>query len=257
MRFTKYHGLGNDYLVVEESLTLQQVRRICDRHYGVGADGVMVRLAGPEYRVKIYNPDGSVAEKSGNGLRIFARYIWERGYTGSEFFTVQTDGGPVRCQVLDGGERVRLEMGQVRFLEAVRLEVGETALQVNPVDLGNPHCVVLREQVSAEEAQRLGPLLEGHPYFPNRTNVQFVQVLGANHLRIEIYERGAGYTLASGSSACAAAAVAFRLGLCRSPLEVVMPGGSLSVTIKPDWSAELVGPVVKVMEGDVMLEAFE
>lgn len=258
MRFSKYHGLGNDYLVVEETnLTLEQIQRICDRHYGVGSDGLMVKLKGPEYGVKIYNPDGSVAEKSGNGLRIFARYIWEKGYTGSEFFSVQTDGGPVRCTVLEQGRRVRLEMGMARFLDLQRLEVGGLTLQVNPVDLGNLHCVVLRQQVLAEEAQRLGPLLEHHPHFPNRTNVQFVQVISQHQLRMEIWERGAAYTLASGSSACAAAAVAVRLGLCTSPVTVAMPGGTLDITVQPDFSVELIGPVVKVMEGEIAGEAFE
>ena len=278
MRFSKYHGLGNDYIVVDpadlpDPLTPAYIRRICDRHYGAGSDGI---LLGPlpatngDFGLRIFNPDGSEAEKSGNGLRIFARHLWDHGRVGQEPFTIATAGGVVTAQVEPGGRLVTVAMGRVSFdsreipvagppREVLNetLLAGATELRYCAATLGNPNCVVLREQVSAEEAQRLGPLVETDPRFPRRTNVQFMQVLDRTRLRIEIWERGAGYTLASGSSACAAAAVAHRLDLCDVQVTVSMPGGALKVSIAPDWSVTLRGPVTKVWEGAMCEEAFK
>lgn len=275
---SKYHGLGNDYIVIDPTslpgeLTAQDVRRICDRHYGAGADGI---LLGPlpatdaAFALRIFNPDGSEAEKSGNGLRIFARYLWDQGLVGETPFTVATPGGAVTAQVQQAGRLVTVEMGRVSFdsreipvagppREVLNetLHAGDTTLICCAATLGNPHCVVLRQEVSATEARRLGPLIESDAHFPRRTNVQFMQVLDRAHLRIEIWERGAGYTLASGSSACAAAAVAHRLGLCNPQVTVAMPGGELAVAIAPDWSVALRGPVVRVWTGTLFQEAFD
>jgi diaminopimelate epimerase len=285
VRFTKYQALGNDYLVIEpggleEPLTSEQVRRICDRHYGAGADGI---LLGPleteqaDFALRIFNPDGSEAEKSGNGLRILARYLWDSGRVSpagrsgeGEFsapFTIHTPGGIVRAQVLDGGERVRVEMGQASFdsrripVAGPRRQVINEAMQVGgqevrycAVTLGNPHCVVLCEGISEPLARALGPLIEGERRFPRRTNVQFMKALDKRNLQIEIWERGAGYTLSSGSSACAAAAAAQRLGLCESQVGVHMPGGRVEVEIAPDFAITMSGPVEKVFEGEMDLE---
>lgn len=274
----KYHGLGNDYIVINPAdlsseLTPQQIRRICDRHYGAGSDGILLGplpAASADFGLRIFNPDGSEAEKSGNGLRIFARYLWDRGLVGDAPFTVATAGGVVTAQVQQAGRMVTVEMGRVSFdsrdipvagpprevLEEALL-AGGVELRICAATLGNPHCVVLREQVSAAEAQRLGPLVETDALFPRRTNVQFMQVLDRARLRIEIWERGAGYTLASGSSACAAAAAAHRLGLCDAAVTVDTPGGPLQVSIAPDWNATLRGPVTKVWDGNLCTEAFE
>ncbi len=251
----KYHGLGNDYIVVNPAdlsskLTTQQIRRICDRRYGAGSDGIVLGplpAASADFGLRIFNPDGSEAEKSGNGLRIFARYLWDRGLVGDAPFTVATAGGVVIAHVQQAGRLVTVEMGRVSFdsreipvagppREVLNetMQAGDTVLRYCAATLGNPHCVVLREQVSADEAQRLGPLVETDARFPRRTNVQFMQVLDHARLRIEIWERGAGYTLASGSSACAAAAVAHRLGLCDAQVTVSMPGGQLEVSIAPN-----------------------
>ncbi len=273
----KYHGLGNDYLIIDPkdwpvTMTAAQIRRICDRHQGAGSDGI---LLGPlptsvaDFGLRIFNPDGSEAEKSGNGLRIFTRYLWDRGLVGDAPFTVATAGGVVTAHVQQAGRLVTVEMGRVSF-DSREIPVGgpprevldETLLadgvelRICAATLGNPHCVVLREQVSAAEAQRLGPLVETDALFPRRTNVQFMQVLDRSRLRIEIWERGAGYTLASGSSACAAAAVAHRMGLCDPQVTVSMPGGRLEVGIAPDWSVTLRGPVTKVWAGALFEEAF-
>ncbi len=274
----KYHGLGNDYIVIDPAgrpaeLAVQQIRRICDRRYGAGSDGI---LLGPlpatnaDFGLRIFNPDGSEAEKSGNGLRIFARYLWDQGLVGDAPFTVATAGGVVTAHVQQDGRMVTVEMGRVSFdsrevtvsgppREVLNetLLAGDTEVRFCAATLGNPHCVVLREQVSAEEAKRLGTLVETDPRFPRRTNVQFMQVLDRGHLRIEIWERGAGYTLASGSSACAAAAVAHRLGLCDAAVAVSMPGGSLEVRIAPDWNVTLRGPVTSVWQGVLLQEAFD
>ncbi|HSN74030.1 MAG TPA: diaminopimelate epimerase [Anaerolineae bacterium] len=278
MSFAKYHGLGNDYLVIDPAnwhvpLTAAQIRRICDRHYGAGSDGILLGSlpgATADFGLRIFNPDGSEAEKSGNGLRIFARYLWDHGLVGGEPFTIATAGGLVSAQVAQDGRMVTVEMGRVSFdsreipvtgppREVLNetLLVGNVALCICAATLGNPHCVVLREKVSAEEAQGLGPLVETDPRFPRRTNVQFLQVIDRTQLRIEIWERGAGYTLASGSSACAAAAVARRLSLCDAEVTVSMPGGPLEISIAPDWTVTLRGPVIRVWQGSLCEEAFD
>lgn len=275
MRFCKYQALGNDYLVLEvpgvgaavPSPAL--VRAVCDRHLGVGADGVLVESATPDGRlaVRILNPDGSEAEKSGNGLRIFARYLWDRGRVGSEAFEVATRGGVVRCQVRDEGCMVFVEMGVATFDSAAipvagprrevideELEAGGERLRFTAVSVGNPHCVVVVEAPTPELARRLGPALETHPTFRRRTNVQFVRVVDRGRIELEIWERGAGYTLASGSSACAAAAASVRRGLCDGAVTVSMPGGELAITVAADYELTMLGPVRKVAEGTVAEE---
>ena len=272
MRFHKYQALGNDYLVVELSgpdLTAEVVRAVCNRHLGVGADGVLVEHAPPDGRlaVRIVNPDGSEAEKSGNGLRIFARYLWDRGRVGDEAFEVATRGGTVRCQVRDAGRSVFVEMGAASFDSAAipvagprrevvdePLEVAGERLRVTAVTVGNPHCVVFVEAPTEDLARRLGPALEVHPLFPQRTNVQFVRVAGRHRLEMTIWERGAGITLASGSSACAAAAAAVRLGRCERDVTVAMPGGELAIDVGAGFELTLLGPVRKVAEGRVSEE---
>ena len=270
MQFAKYQALGNDYLVVErndlgESLSPSIVRRICDRHFGIGSDGILVREPSSdptEFRLRILNPDGSEAEKSGNGLRIFARYLWDRRLVSEAPFKVVTPGGAVVCQVRENGHSVMVEMGQVRFhsrdipvlgspREVIRetIEVAGLALEFTAATIGNPHCVILRQEVSQAEASSLGPLIETDSRFPNRTNVQFMQVLDRSNIRIEIWERGAGYTLASGSSSCASAAVAKRLGLCDSAITVHMSGGTLAIEVDDSFFVRMTGPVEKVAEG--------
>ena len=275
MKFHKYHALGNDYLVldpsVEPELDAAVVRRICDRHFGVGSDGILLGrrdASAGGFRLRIFNPDGSEAEKSGNGLRIFARYLWDTGQVGDDDFSVATKGGIVHCQVRESGRAILVEMGRASFdsetipvAGAKREVIGEELvvdgerLRFTGVTVGNPHCVIHVEEVSPALARRLGPRLESHALFPNRTNVQFVKVLGAHRLQIEIWERGAGYTLASGSSSCAAAAASVRLGLCEGDVEVVMPGGSLQIGVSDDFTLTMLGPATKVADGTIAAEA--
>ena len=278
MRFAKYHGLGNDYIVLDPAdvgreLTGKEVRQICHRNYGVGSDGI---LLGPlpsescDAGLRIYNPDGSQAEKSGNGLRIFSRWLHDTGRITADEFSVETAGGPVRARIREDGRVVTVEMGEVSFESAripvagpprevlrEEIEVGGRTLTFCAATVGNPHCVVLCDEVSADEARELGPSIEVEPRFPNKTNVQFMQVLDRSNIRIEIWERGAGYTLASGSSSSAAAAVARRLGLCDSPIAVHMPGGRLDIAIDDAWRITMTGPVAKSCEGSISDEVFE
>jgi len=236
-------------------LTSECVRWLCDRHFGVGADGVLVPVAAPpgsDFALTIWNPDGGQAEKSGNGLRIFARWLLDHGRAGAEPFTVATQGGRVRCQLRANGALVFVEMGRAR-IDAVdeTLVLPDGPVLVTAVDLGNPHCVVRCGEISPERVQRLGPQLEHHPRFAGRTNVQLVKVLARDRIQIEIWERGAGYTLASGSSACAASAAAVRWGACDGEVSVRMPGGSLTIGVGPDLELTMEGPAEKVFEGVV------
>src|SRR4051812_26333909 len=220
IEFHKYHALGNDYLVLPDAdaaqLTPAVVERICDRHYGLGSDGLLVpagRDSEGRIILRIFNPDGSEAEKSGNGLRIFARYLWDQREVGPEPFAVSTKGGVVRCEVREQGQAVFVEMGQASFhseripvtgppREVVNevVQVQGENLRITAVTIGNPHCVSFMTKISRALVEKLGPAVEKHTRFPNRTNVQLAQVVSRNHLLLEIWERGAGYTLASGSS---------------------------------------------------------
>jgi diaminopimelate epimerase len=277
MRYFKYHGLGNDYLVMDpkdvgRDLTLAEVRLICHRNYGAGSDGILwgpLASAQADFGLRIFNPDGSEAEKSGNGLRIFSRYLYDRGLVKNEPFTISTPGGVVKSRVHEGAALIDVEMGKVSFdsqkipVSGGPREVISELIRVKDRDfvycaatIGNPHCVLPLDTISADLAKTYGPALEVEPRFPNRTNVQFLKVLGRNDIQIEIWERGAGYTLASGSSSSAAAAVARRLGLCDKNITVHMPGGKLAITVHDDYSIEMAGPVTRVADGTLDPEAF-
>lgn len=276
MRLSKYQALGNDYLVIhpesDQALDPPQIRLICDRHYGLGADGILLgpfEADGADYGLRLFNPDGGEFEKSGNGLRIFARYLWDRGLVGVRPFTIMTAGGPVEARVHPGGSRVTVSMGRVSFDSRlipvsgpIREVVGETMqvadleLRYSAATIGNPHCVIMGQEVTQQTARQLGPEIENDPRFPNRTNVQFMRVLDRAAIQIEIWERGVGYTLASGSSSCAAAAVAHRLGLCDTQVAVHMPGGIIDITIAEDWSVSMSGAVTRVLEAQLFDEAF-
>jgi diaminopimelate epimerase len=276
-QYHKYHALGNDYIVLNPAetplkLTPERIRLICDRHFGVGSDGILFGplprdSGGPDLR--IYNPDGGEAEKSGNGIRIFSRYLIDKKLVQTDRFELKTLGGPVKVEKLkpDGG-LLRVLMGTVTFRsseipvsgpdrETVGEEMafGDRRLKATCVSIGNPHCVIPVETVSPELVCGLGPDVEHAPQFPNRINLQILQVLDRQNIKIEIWERGAGYTLASGTSSCAAACAARRLGLTESKMTVHMPGGEIAVEIGEDWSVRMTGSVSSVCEG-VLSEEF-
>ncbi len=271
-QFVKSHALGNDYIVLDEQqlsrpLTPEAVRRICDIHYGIGADGILLLTPGrgADFGVRIFNPDGGEAEKSGNGLRILAKFLYDHGYTAEPAFTVSTLGGTVRARLtLEDGEvvAITMDMGRATFLsseipvagrprEVVRepLEVAGRRLTVTAVSVGNPHCVIFTDALDEGEVRRLGPLIEHHPSFPNRINVQFARVLARDRVSILIWERGAGWTLASGTSSCAVAAASVRNDLTDRRVTIQSPGGQLSVQVGEGWELTLTGPASEIARG--------
>ena len=271
-QFVKSHALGNDYIVVDLDrlsfpLTPGTIRHICHRNFGVGSDGILGLRPSPraDFGLRIFNPDGSEAEKSGNGLRIFAKFLHDHGYARASSFTVDTLGGLVRANLdVAGGAvgTITVDMGTATFRseqipvagpprEVLQepLEVDGDRVVFTAVSVGNPHCVVLVDALDEARIRRLGPRLEHHPLFPNRINVQFARVVSRGEVAILIWERGAGYTLASGSSSCAVAAACVRHDLTDREVRVTMPGGVLRVSVGADWALRMAGPATEVARG--------
>jgi len=281
MRFHKYHALGNDYIVCDpvdfpqwkNGPSVDEIRVICHRNFGVGSDGILwgpLPSAKSEFGLRIFNPDGSEAEKSGNGLRIFSRYLWDKKLAKNPVFTIETPGGHVQSVIKDDGKLITVDMGSVSFVSTKIPHVGPEREVINEqitvldrtfiycsATIGNPHCVLPLPEVSAELAHKYGPHLETHANFPRKTNVQFLQVLDRKNIRIEIWERGAGYTLASGSSSSAAASVAHKLGLVDANITVHMPGGQIGIEIGAGFAIRMTGTVNKVAEGVMHPQLFD
>lgn len=260
----KYDGLGNDYIIYdphknELELTTENIKLICNRNFGVGADGILV---GPIYKddgvyVRIFNPDGSESETSGNGIRIFAKYLKDAGYVQKKHFTIHAEGGPVDITYLnEEGSRLKVSMGKLSFwsdeipVVGERREVinedmvfGRTLYPATCVSIGNPHCVIPMREISKPLVIKIGNYSECARYFPNRINTQLLKVIDKDNIAIEIFERGAGYTIASGTGACAAAGVAYKLGATNNGVTVHMPGGELQVEIDENWEAFMTGEV--------------
>jgi diaminopimelate epimerase len=280
MRFHKYHALGNDYIVLnpadfpawQPAPTVEQIRVVCHRNFGIGSDGI---LWGPlpskqsEFGLRIFNPDGSEAEKSGNGLRIFSRFLWDQGLVKNPTFTVETPGGHVQSVIKENGRLITVAMGQVTFDSGKIPVTGAPREVINEMirvldreftfcaaSIGNPHCVIPLPEISPELALKYGPSIETHANFPKKTNVQFMKVRDRKNIQIEIWERGAGYTLASGSSSSASAAVAHKLGLVDRSVTVHMPGGTIGIEIGDNFSIMMTGTVNKVADGTMHPELF-
>lgn len=274
--FFRGHGLGNDYLVMHPNdltfkLIPKNITSICDRNWGLGSDGILALAPSKkaDFGLRIFNPDGSEAEKSGNGLRIFARYLYATGKTKKKRFTVETKGGLVTIDLhIDrhgDASAATVEMGRAMFTpnalpcslnvpELIQqpIEAAGRSLVFTGVSVGNPHCVVFRpagESWSRDELLKLGPALENHALFPKRTNVQLAVPTGPKEIYILIWERGAGETQASGSSSCAAASAAVRLGLVKTPVTVKMPGGALHISVSYDFNLTMKGPVAEIARG--------
>ncbi len=278
MKFTKMHGLGNDFIVVDglvetivEAELPDLARRACDRHFGVGADGIILALPSDkaDFRMRLINSDGSEAEHCGNGIRVMAKLVHDRGHTQASRITVETIG---RINVLDLNtedgkvETVRVDMAEPIFdrgripmtgpaeEEAIEvpLEVGGRTLGFSCISMGNPHAVTFVEDVDAFPVETLGPLVEHHPVFPRRTNVEFIQVLGPAELRMRVWERGAGITLACGTGACASLVAAARTGRSGRHATVHLPGGDLLIEWSDDNHVYMTGPAVEVFQGELI-----
>ncbi|MBC9072339.1 diaminopimelate epimerase [Thauera sp. CAU 1555] len=274
MRFTKMHGLGNDFVVIDAThepveLTPERVRHIADRHFGVGCDQLLVveppSQAGVDFRYRIFNADGGEVEQCGNGARCFVRFVHEKGLTAKREIRVETRSGIIAPRLEDNG-LVTVDMG-VPVLEPARipfisdsdavvqpLDVGGTMVPVTAVSMGNPHAVQVVADVDAAPVAAQGPLIEGHARFPARVNAGFMQVVSPSHIRLRVYERGAGETLACGSGACAAVVAGVLRGLLVSPVRVETLGGKLEIA----WAGigapvMMTGPAVTVFEGELAL----
>ena len=271
--FVKSHGLGNEYIVLDQDnitfeLTVKAIQKICNVHFGIGSDGILLKVPTQkaDFGLRILNPDGSEAEKSGNGLRIFAKYLYDYGFTKSKSFSIETPGGIVLAEVIEErngkAATVKVDMGKAIFESAkipVKAAIAECIdytlnleykdYQINCVSVGNPHCVILKNELDEKEVKIFGPQIENNPMFPNRINVQFAKVISRSEVEIMIWERGAGWTLASGSSSCAVASVMVKRGLTDRNLTIKMQGGQLKIEIDNDWNIRMTGEVREVATG--------
>jgi len=279
--FVKMHGLGNEYIVLDSAnvdfkLTEQAIKRLCNIHFGIGSDGIVLNVPSSkaDFGFRVYNPDGSEAEKSGNGLRIFCKYLYDNDLTKKKKFSIETLTDIVYAEIAEEingkASLIKVDMGKAIFSSrdipvdsdnpdfiGQRIMAGDREFEVNCVSVGNPHCVVIKEDLDENEILKYGPLLENHPLFPNRINVQFAKVLSDHEAQILIWERGAGYTLASGSSSCAASSVLVKRGLIKGDLTMFMEGGSLKIHIDNNWNIRMTGGVRTIAEGILSGELLE
>lgn len=257
IKFKKYQALGNDYIIINPKALMPhevlKVEYLCNRQYGIGSNGLLV---GPtpsnlaDYKLQIFNPDGSEAEISGNGLRIFAQYLKDEEINKKNTFTIE-----LMSKIVNGfyyKDTVIINMGRVTFpSNKAELKIDNTILNYVLVDIGNPHCVIFNQKFDKECILKYGKIIEHHPLFQNKTNVQFINIKDRSNIEILIWERGAGYTLASGSSSIACAGAAYHLGLCDENITVHMPGGELFISFDEQFNALMKGKVSKVFEGQI------
>ncbi|MFO7369596.1 MAG: diaminopimelate epimerase [Bacteroidales bacterium] len=279
--FVKMHGLGNEYIVLDSDnidfkLTTQAIKRLCNIHFGIGSDGIVMKVPSSkaDFGFRVYNPDGSEAEKSGNGLRILCKYLYDYGHATKKQFSVETLKDVVYAEIVEENKGkaalIRVDMGKAIFSSrdipvdsdlpefiGQTVQAGDREFEVNCVSVGNPHCVVIRQEMDESEVRKYGPLLENHPLFPNRINVQFAKALSDHDAQILIWERGAGYTLASGSSSCAASSVLVKRGLVKGDLTMHMQGGTLKIQIDRDWNIRMTGEVREIARGVLSAEVLE
>jgi len=276
LKFSKMHGLGNDFVVIDAinqavALTASQVRFLADRHFGVGCDQLLLveraTLPGADFRYRIFNADGGEVEQCGNGARCFARFVRDQGLSSLDVIRVETKAGIIVLSIDADGE-VTVDMGQPRlrpqdipFLApgqaaTYALDVGGETLQIGAVSMGNPHAVLRVDNVDTAPVERIGPIIESHERFPKRVNVGFMQVVARDRIRLRVFERGAGETLACGTGACAAVVAGRVWGVLAESVEVELPGGRLRIRwVGEGRSVMMTGPAVTVFEGVVALPA--
>ena len=260
MHFTKMQGLGNDYLYVYGAVpeNISEISRVLsDRHFGAGADG-MIYIAPSEtadFSMRIFNADGSEAMMCGNGIRCVGKYVYEKGYTDKTTLKIQTLSGikTLHLEVLfKSVQSVRVEMGTVKLLGEKELTAAGQSVKLSAVDIGNPHAVIFCEDAQEMPVETLGRAIETHPAFPGGVNVEFVSRLAQNKLRMRVWERGSGVTMACGTGACATVAAAVGKGICDAgeAVEVVLDGGSLKITVDKESRVQMSGPAAFVYEGE-------
>ena len=274
LKFSKMHGLGNDFVVLDGirqqvALTPEQLRHLADRHFGIGCDQVLLveaaDAAGVDFRYRIFNADGSEVEQCGNGARCFVRFVHESGLTDKREIRVETRSGLIAPR-LEGDGSVTVDMGIPRFLPAeipfihhedvviYLLDVADESLEISVVSMGNPHAVQVVASVDSAPVGEHGPLIERHERFPQRVNAGFMQVVDRHAIRLRVYERGSGETLACGTGACAAAVTGIRRGLLDSPVRVTTRGGDLVIVwAGPGKPVMMTGPAVTVFTGEIEL----
>ncbi len=274
LRFTKMQGLGNDFIVFDAinqtvGLNARQIRALADRHLGIGCDQVLLVEppieAGLDFRYRIFNADGGEVEQCGNGARCFARFVRDKGLTTKNDLRVETAGGVIRL-LIEADDLVTVAMGRpqwepaaIPFIAPARadsysIKVDRRPLEIGAVSIGNPHAVLKVETADTAPVATLGPMLERHERFPQRTNVGFMEIIARNHIRLRVFERGVGETLACGTGACAAVAVGRAQDLLDSSVRVDLPGGSLTVRWPSETeSVTLTGPAYRVFEGCIEL----
>ncbi|MBO4317928.1 MAG: diaminopimelate epimerase [Mailhella sp.] len=263
MRFTKMQGLGNDYLYVFGEVPPDAAElsvRLSDRHFGVGSDGMI--FIGPsataDFSMRIFNADGSEAKMCGNGIRCVGKYVYERGHTAKTDLSVETLSGIKRLKldVADGKVRsVSVSMGSAEAGGDARLEIAGREIVCTPVSVGNPHAVIFVDDIEGTPVTELGPVIEHDAFFPGGVNVEFVRFMAPQKLRMRVWERGSGVTLACGTGACASAAAAVKKGLCRSgsPITVLLDGGPLEIVVDGEYNVTMNGPAGFVCEGETLL----
>ncbi|MBE5038966.1 diaminopimelate epimerase [Ructibacterium gallinarum] len=262
MRFTKMHGLGNDYLYVygepkdPEALSI----KLSDRHFGAGSDGMIWISPSTvaDFKMRIFNADGSEAKMCGNGIRCVGKYVYDKGYTDKKRLTVETLSGIRTLDLQVSGGKVKsvsVDMGKAIAEEEKKLCIDGQEITYLPVSVGNPHAVIFTEDVSQVPLAEIGPKIEHHPDFPGGVNVEFVEVLGQDSLRMRVWERGSGITMACGTGACASAAAAVKKGFCRfdSPISVQLDGGILKIQVGSDAAVRMTGPAETIYEGEADL----
>ena len=263
MHFTKMHGLGNDYLYVygEAPENVAELsKKLSDRHFGVGADG-MIYISHSEtadFRMRIFNADGSEGKMCGNGIRCVGKYVYDKGYTDKKFLKIETLSGIKQLELhINGGKATgaTVLMGEAIAGEERTLTANGTSVTYTPVNVGNPHAVVFTDDVMGVPLETLGPAVERHPDFPEGVNTEFVQVLSPTRLRMRVWERGSGITMACGTGSCASVAAAVKKGYCPcgTPVSVCLDGGVLQITVMPDRNVSMTGPAETVFEGETVI----
>jgi len=274
LSFTKMQGLGNDFAIFDGinqpmALSPRQIQSLADRHFGIGFDQLLLvesaRSKEADFSYRIFNADGGEVEQCGNGARCFARFIHDKGLSNKRELVIETKAGLLRPRLQRDG-MVAVDMGcptfepaEIPFIAAApaqqyRLELGDATIELSALALGNPHAVIVVEALDSAPVETLGPAIECHPSFPERVNVGFMQILNSGQIKLRVYERGTGETLACGSGACAAVVAGIRLGLLQQRVQVALPGGLLTV----EWSGDnnpvqLTGPATTVFEGTIEL----